>query len=80
MSELGLSDQLKWYGVAGEQRWSIDRKIADFLGWTAAGVQTCFARVLKALHDSRQRTAEREIERHRHLICRLDSKIDDVTR
>ena len=30
--------------------------------------RTCGARILKALHDSRQRQAAHEIARHRHLL------------
>jgi hypothetical protein len=34
--------------------------------------QAVFARILKALHESRQKTADREIARYRHLICTRD--------
>jgi hypothetical protein len=34
--------------------------------------------VLRALHDSRKREGEREISRHRHLIC-MDDTYPDLT-
>jgi hypothetical protein len=53
---------------------------ADHLGAHAG--QSRLARwstaVLRALHDSRKREGEREISRHRHLIC-MDDTYPDLT-
>jgi hypothetical protein len=62
MTDARLNGDLSWSAFAREER--------DTVHWPSP--QAAFARVLKALHDSRQKAADREIARYRHLICTRD--------